>query len=115
MREGPWSSRQGRKSGKVKVPSPSIACSGRIAHPVRAEATTHVPPGSGSLGRPAKFAAVGTIWETSKLGGLNVRNVRRQPRNLTAEKSCSRTKREADLRGCVATFQGGWLVTCKNR
>jgi hypothetical protein len=26
MNGGPWSSRQGRKSGKVKVLSPSIAC-----------------------------------------------------------------------------------------
>ena len=76
MRVGPWSSRQGRKSGRVKVPSPSIACIGRIAYPVRAEVTKHVLPGSKSLGRPAKFAAVGAIWETSKLGGLNVRNVR---------------------------------------
>jgi len=68
-----------------KVLSPSIACIRRIAYPVRAEATKHVLPGSTSLGRPAKLAAVGAIWETSKLGGLNVRNVRRQPRNLTAE------------------------------
>jgi hypothetical protein len=98
MKVGPWSSRQDRKSGKVKVLSPSVACIGRVAHPVRAEATKHVLPGSESLGRPAKPAAVGAIWETSKLGGLNVRNARRQPRNFTAEKSCSRTKREADLR-----------------
>ena len=76
MKEGPWSGRQGRKSGKVKVLSPSIACIGRIAYPVRAEVTKHVLPGSKSLGRPAKAAAVGAIWETSKLRGLNVRNVR---------------------------------------
>jgi hypothetical protein len=99
MRVGPWSSRQGRKSGKVRVLSPSIACIRRIAFPVRAEATKHVLPGSRSLGRPAKFAAVGAIWEISKLGGLNVRNVQRQSRNLTAEKSRSRKKREADPRG----------------
>jgi hypothetical protein len=44
---------------------------GRIACPVRAEATTHVLLGRKSLGRPAGvFAAVGTIWGASKLGGL---------------------------------------------
>jgi len=75
MKVGPWSSRQGRKSGKVKVLSSSIACIRRIAYPVRAEVTKHVLPGS-SLSCPAKFAAVGAIWETSKLGGLNERIVR---------------------------------------
>ena len=73
MRVGPWSSRQGRKSGKVKVLSPSIACIRRIAYPVRAEATKHVLLGSKSLGRPSKLAAVGAIWETSKLGAQNRR------------------------------------------
>jgi hypothetical protein len=67
MREGPWSSRQGRKSGKVRVLSPSIACSGRIAYPVRAEATKHVPPGSRSLGRPAKSAAMATTIRNAAL------------------------------------------------
>jgi len=85
IEDNPWSSRQGRKSGKVKVLSPSIACIRRIAYPVRAEVTKHVLPGSRSLSCPAKFAAVGAIWETSKLGGLNERIVRWQPRNLTAE------------------------------
>src|SRR5712692_5629346 len=46
---------------------------GRLAYPVRAEATKHVLPGCKSLGRPvAVRAAVGTIWETSKFGGLNI-------------------------------------------
>lgn len=76
LMKGPRSSRQGRKSGKVKVLSPSIACIRRIAYPVRAEVTKHVLPGSRSLSCPAKFAAVGAIWETSKLGGLNERIVR---------------------------------------
>src|SRR6516225_6880318 len=42
VKTGPRSGRQGRKSGKVKVLSPSIACIGRIAYPVRAEVTKHV-------------------------------------------------------------------------
>src|SRR5216683_3096121 len=47
---------------------------GRLAYPVRAEATKHVLPGCKSLGCPAaRCAAVGTIWETSKLGGLNIK------------------------------------------
>src|SRR5215831_6227213 len=73
---GPWSGRQARKSGKVKVLSPSIACNGRIAYPVRVEATKHVLPGRKRLGHPVQAAAVGAIWETSKLGGLNERTVR---------------------------------------
>src|SRR5450759_2380005 len=47
---------------------------GRLAYPVRAEATKHVLPGCKSLGCPAALcAAVGTTWETSKLGGLNIK------------------------------------------
>jgi hypothetical protein len=47
---------------------------GRPAYPVRAEATKHVLPGCKSLGCPAALcAAVGTTWETSKLGGLNIK------------------------------------------
>jgi len=47
---------------------------GRLAYPVRAEATKHVLPGCKSLGCPAAVcAAVGTTWETSKLGGLNIK------------------------------------------
>ena len=50
-----------------------------------------------SLGRPAGiFAAVGTIWEASNLGGLNVKEYL-QPRNDHAKKSFRRKKREADL------------------
>jgi len=72
MKVDPWSGRQGRKSGKVRVLSPSIACSGRIAYPVRAEVTKHAQPGCKSLGCPAEFAAVGAIWEVSKLRGVNI-------------------------------------------
>jgi len=50
IREG--SSRQCCESSKVQVLAPSIACSGRLVYPVRAEATKHVLPGCKSLGRP---------------------------------------------------------------
>lgn len=40
---------------------------------MRAEATKHAMPGRKSLSCPvAVYAAVGTIWEMSKLGGLNI-------------------------------------------
>ena len=69
---------------------------GRLAYPVRAEATKHVLPGCKSLGCPAAFcAAVGTIWEASKLGGLNIKKCL-QPRKHPREKSYSR--REAGSR-----------------
>src|SRR6516225_9038640 len=60
-----WSSRQGCKSGKVEVLSPSITCIGRIAYPERAEVTKHDMPGRKSLGcSVGKLAAVVAIWET---------------------------------------------------
>src|SRR6267378_5357201 len=59
---------------------------GRIAYPVRAEATKHDKPGCKSLGCPVeKFAAVGATWEASKLGGLNIKKCL-QPRELAREK-----------------------------
>ena len=80
------SGRQGCKSRKVEVLSLSIACIGRIAYPVRAEATKHDKPGSKSLGCPVeKFAAVGATWEASKLGGLNIKKCL-QPRELARGK-----------------------------
>jgi len=40
---------------------------------MRAKVTTHVLLGCKSLSCPAgELAAVGTIWEASKLGGLNI-------------------------------------------
>ena len=70
---------------------------GRLAYPVRVEVTKHVLPGCKSLGCPAAVcAAVGTIWETSKLGGLNVMKCL-QPRKLNPREVVIRgTKREAD-------------------
>jgi hypothetical protein len=38
---------------------------------------------------------VGTIWEASKLGGLNIKEYL-QPRNVSAVKSSTREKLEAD-------------------
>jgi hypothetical protein len=59
---------------------------GRLADPVRAEATKHVQPGCQSLGRPvAVCAAVGTIWEASKFGGLNIKEYL-QPRKAGPRK-----------------------------
>jgi hypothetical protein len=59
---------------------------GRIAYPVRAEATKHDKPGCKSLGCPAEiFAAVGATWEASKLGGLNIKKCL-QPREIARGK-----------------------------
>jgi hypothetical protein len=59
---------------------------GRLAYPVRAEATKHVLPGCKSLGRPvAVRAAVGTIWETSKFGGLNINGISAASKSRSAK------------------------------
>ena len=59
---------------------------GQLVDPVRAEATKHVLPGCQSLGRPAAVcAAVGTTWEASKFGGLNIKEYL-QPRKLSPRK-----------------------------
>jgi hypothetical protein len=70
---------------------------GRLAYPVRAAATKHDVPGRRSPGCPAGvFAAVGTIWGASKLGGRNITKYL-QPRKLTCEKSLFADEtREAD-------------------
>src|SRR5215831_14981367 len=60
---------------------------GRLAYPVRAEATKHDVPGRRSPGCPAGvFAAVGTTWGASKLGGRNIMKYL-HPRKLRCEKS----------------------------
>jgi len=80
----------------VKVLFPSITCIGRIAYPERAEVTKHDMPGGKSLGCPVgKLAAVGAIWEASKLRGLNITKCL-QSRNKPAESRVRGTKREAD-------------------
>ena len=55
---------------------------GRLAYPVRAEVTKHDMPGRKSPGCPAAvFAAVGTTWGASKLGGRNITKYL-HPRNM---------------------------------
>jgi hypothetical protein len=57
---------------------------GRLAYPVRVEVTKHDRPGCKS---PATiFAAVGTIWGVSKLGGRNIKEYL-QTRESPHEKS----------------------------
>jgi len=67
-----------------KSPYRQLPVFGRLACPVRAEATKHVLPGPKSLSCPvAVCTAVGTIWEASKLGGLNVMECL-QPSKMTS-------------------------------
>jgi hypothetical protein len=67
---------------------------------VRAEATKHVLPGPKSLSCPvAVCTAVGTTWEASKLGGLNIKKCL-QSRNDFRGKVVSRV--EAGSQSSVA-------------
>ena len=67
-----------------KSPCRQLPVFGRLACPVRAEVTKHVLPGLKSLSCPvAVCTAVGTIWEASKLGGLNVMECL-QPSKMTS-------------------------------
>ena len=70
---------------------------GRLAYPMRGEATNRVLLGRKSPGCPAAvFAAVGTIWGASKLGGRNITKYL-QPRNATPREIVIRGQtREAD-------------------
>ena len=66
-----------------KSPYRQLPVFGRLAYPERAEVTKHDVPGRRSPGCPAAvFAAVGTIWGASKLGGRNITKYL-QPRNAT--------------------------------
>ena len=70
-----------------KSPCRQLPVFGRLACPVRAEATKHVLPGLKSLSCPvAVCTAVGTIWEASKLGGLNVMECLQPSKMTSAEK-----------------------------
>ena len=72
---------------------------GRIAYPVRAEVTKHVLPGSKRSQLPCgSIAAVGAIWETSKLRGLNITECLPTSKPHHG-KSRLWSMREADLRG----------------
>ena len=67
------SSRQGRSLAGCKSPHRQLPVFGRLAYPMRGEATNRVLLGRKSPGCPAGvFAAVGTIWGASKLGGRNI-------------------------------------------
>ena len=66
-----------------------------LAYPVRVEATKHDRPGCKSPGCPAVvFAAVGTIWGASKLGGRNIKEYL-QPR----ESPSTRSRNSCGIRG----------------
>jgi hypothetical protein len=67
------SSRQGRSLAGCKSLHRQLPVFGRLAYPMRGEATNRVLLGRKSPGCPAGvFAAVGTIWGASKLGGRNI-------------------------------------------
>jgi len=91
------SSRQGRSLAGCKSPYRQLPVFGRLAYPERAEVTKHDVPGRRSPGCPAAvFAAVGTIWGASKLGGRNITKYL-QPRNATPREVVIRGQtREAD-------------------
>ena len=67
------SSRQGRSLAGCKSPYRQLPVFRRLAYPMRGEATNRVLLGRKSPGCPAVvFAAVGTTWGASKLGGRNI-------------------------------------------
>ena len=80
-----------------KSPYRQLPVFGRLAYPERAEVTKHDVPGRRSPDCPAAvFAAVGTIWGASKLGGRNITKYL-QPRNATPREVVIRGQtREAD-------------------
>jgi hypothetical protein len=81
------SSRQGRSLAGCKSPYRQLPVVGRLAYPMRGEVTNRVLLGRKSPGCPAGvFAAVGTIWGASKLGGRNITKYL-QPRKSPRTKS----------------------------
>src|SRR5258705_13213682 len=87
------SSRQGRSLAGCKSPHRQLPVFGRLAYPMRGEATNRVLLGRKSPGCPAGvFAAVGTIWGASKLGGRNIKKYL-QPRKSSPARS--RFKRDS--------------------
>ena len=81
------SSRQGRSLAGCKSPYRQLPVVGRLAYPMRGEVTNRVLLGRKSPGCPAGvFAAVGTIWGASKLGGRNITKYL-QPRKSPRMKS----------------------------
>ena len=76
-----------------KSPYRQLPVFGRLAYPMRGEATNRVLLGRKSPGCPAGvFAAVGTIWGVSKLGGRNITKYL-QPRKSSPARS--RFKRDS--------------------
>ena len=87
------SSRQGRSLAGCKSPYRQLPVVGRLAYPMRGEVTNRVLLGRKSPGCPAGvFAAVGTIWGASKLGGRNITKYL-QPRKSSPARS--RFKRDS--------------------
>ena len=81
------SSRQGRSLAGCKSPYRQLPVVGRLAYPMPGEVTNRVLLGRKSPGCPAGvFAAVGTIWGASKLGGRNITKCL-QPRKSPRTKS----------------------------
>ena len=69
-----------------KSPCRQLPVFRRQAYPMHAEVTKHVLLGRKSLSCPAAVCAgVGTIWEVSKLGGLNIKECL-QPRKYAPRK-----------------------------
>src|SRR6516164_4170458 len=78
---------QSRTLAGCKSPYRQLPVVGRLAYPMRGEATNRVLLGRKSPGCPAGvFAAVGTIWGASKLGGRNITKYL-QPRKSPRTKS----------------------------
>src|SRR5215831_14513559 len=81
------SSRQGRSLAGCKSPHRQLPVFGRLAYPMRGEATNRVLLGRKSPGCLAGvFATVGTIWGASKLGGRNITKYL-QPRKSSLARS----------------------------
>src|SRR5262245_42826617 len=80
-------SRPGRSPSGCKSPDRPLPVFGRLAYPMCGEATNRVLLGRKSPGCPAGvFAAVGTIWGESKVGGRNITKYL-QPRKFPLARS----------------------------
>src|SRR5215468_11963118 len=87
------SSRQGRSLAGCKSPYRQLRVFRRLAYPMRGEATNRVLLGRKSPGCPAEvFAAVGTIWGASKLGGRNITKYLRPRKSGPARSRHSRDR-----------------------
>src|SRR5215475_5449201 len=97
------SSRQGHSLAGCKSPYRQLPVIGRLAYPMRGEVTNRVLLGRKSPGCPAGvFAAVGTIWGASKLGGRNITKYL-QPR----KSPCTKVVSSGIIAGSRPTFPLG--------